>query len=308
MKRFLLTLLLILIAIILFTTLFFTGRQVWANRQVARDWREMPQSPPLIQTTSTLEILPLYEETAVNNSLISGHGVAYLIRTDTAVILMDAGNNPELSQIQPLIENMQVLGVTWEQIDSVVISHPHPDHVGGVQAWKDKTVSFGNYSGIPNDLVIYTPIPMTIDYSSAVYASEPVSLTADIATSGVISYTEVYPMSLYNAIGFEQALIVNVEDAGLVIITGCGHPSIERLVLRAEQLYGQPVIGIVGGLHYETEDFSEIQPHIEFLKSHNLMLIAPSPHDSTSTSLNSIQANFPDIFQELAIGKTIYFP
>jgi len=34
------------------------------------------------------------------------------------------------------------------------------------------------------------------------------------------------------------------------MITGCGHPTMERLVSRAETLFGKQVVGVVGGLHY----------------------------------------------------------
>jgi 7,8-dihydropterin-6-yl-methyl-4-(beta-D-ribofuranosyl)aminobenzene 5'-phosphate synthase len=47
----------------------------------------------------------------------------------------------------------------------------------------------------------------------------------------------------------EQALVVNVRGLGLVVISGCGHPEIERTLAAAEQVVDAPVHGVLGGLH-----------------------------------------------------------
>ena len=79
-----------------------------------------------------------------------------------------------------------------------------------------------------------------------------------MATTGVISYPEVWPLSLRDPKGYEQALVVHVAGQGLVLITGCGHPTLERLVIRAESLYDLPVVGVVGGLHYEGQTAADV--------------------------------------------------
>jgi 7,8-dihydropterin-6-yl-methyl-4-(beta-D-ribofuranosyl)aminobenzene 5'-phosphate synthase len=47
----------------------------------------------------------------------------------------------------------------------------------------------------------------------------------------------------------EQSLAVNVEGKGIVLIIGCGHPTIQRILERAEMLFDAPTYGVVGGLH-----------------------------------------------------------
>ena len=42
-----------------------------------------------------------------------------------------------------------------------------------------------------------------------------------------------------------------MEGKGIVLIMGCGHPTVERIVARAEALFEQPVAGVAGGFHYE---------------------------------------------------------
>jgi 7,8-dihydropterin-6-yl-methyl-4-(beta-D-ribofuranosyl)aminobenzene 5'-phosphate synthase len=292
----------------LFTTafLFFFVRQTLANREIERERESVPTIVPELQTTSRLEIIPLYEEAGANEDVIIGHGVSYLIRTDSATILLDVGNNPDQLDVAPFAQNMQKLGIDWDEIDRIVISHPHPDHIGGVEAWKQNKIAFGKLPGGIGERLVFIPSKMA--YPGAIHATIPTLPSPDVATTGVISYSEVFPLSLSEPKGEEQAMVVHVAGEGLVVIIGCGHPTMERLVERAETLYRQPVIGVVGGLHYEGATAEDVQPHIEFLQSRGLRLVALSPHDSSLEAVEGFRLAFPEAYQNLMVGTAIQFP
>jgi 7,8-dihydropterin-6-yl-methyl-4-(beta-D-ribofuranosyl)aminobenzene 5'-phosphate synthase len=204
------------------------------------------------------------------------------------------------------MQNMQKLGIDWNEIDRIVISHPHPDHIGGVSAWRQNTVFFGELPGMMGERLVFVPTDMA--YQDAIHATIPTLPSPDIATTGVISFPEVFPLSLFEPKGGEQALVVHVANEGLVLIIGCGHPTLEKLVARAETLYGQSVIGVVGGLHYEGASPEDVQPHIQFLKSRQLKLIALSPHDSSPEALGAFQSAFGNRYHTLRVGEAIQFP
>jgi 7,8-dihydropterin-6-yl-methyl-4-(beta-D-ribofuranosyl)aminobenzene 5'-phosphate synthase len=130
----------------------------------------------------------------------------------------------------------------------------------------------------------------------------------DVATTGAIPYLEGYPFYLSDPIGREQAVVVNVAGRGLVVITGCGHPTLETLVSRAEALFGQPVVGLVGGLHYEGKSAEDVQPHIRFLAARTPQLVAPSTHDSSPEALQAFQSAFRAAYQLIQVGQAIQFP
>ena len=308
MKKFLLYTLIVLASLAALTAIFFTARLGIANAQSEREWQTVPTSVPQLGATSQLEIIPLYENDRADESLALGHGVSYLIRTDSATILLDLGNNPDETTHLPSLQNLQALDIAWEEIDAIVISHPHPDHVGGVTAWRNKTVSFGDFTGDLGNLKIYTPIPMTLPGTTVLHSAEPTLVSRDIATTGTIPYTEVFPISLFNAKGYEQGLIIRVAGEGLVLITGCGHPTLEKLVTRAEALYGGNVVGVIGGLHYGEASPEEIQPHIKFLEPRQLKLIALSPHDSRPKVIEEFASAFPEAYQYIRVGQAIQFP
>ena len=309
MKKFISIAFFALMGLFVAIFLFFSGRQVLANLAIERERRSGPIQDFTLGTTSKLEIIPLYEEASNNPGLISGHGVSYLLRTDSATILMDVGDNPDGASPPPFAQNMQALGISAEEIDVIVISHPHPDHVGGVTAWNAKTVSLGltssDFAGIP----IYVPSVSWQSNNSHAFSSKvPVQLSPDAATIGVISYPEVFPLSLFEPKGIEQALVVNVAGEGLVLITGCGHPGLERLFGRVESLYDLPVVGVVGGLHYQSANADEVQPQIQFLQSHHPKLVALSAHDSGPVALAAFQSTFGDRYHTLRMGEALQFP
>jgi 7,8-dihydropterin-6-yl-methyl-4-(beta-D-ribofuranosyl)aminobenzene 5'-phosphate synthase len=149
-----------------------------------------------------------------------------------------------------------------------------------------------------------------LTYSGAeiIHSAEPTLIAKDIATTGVISYSEVFPLSLFNPKGYEQGLVIHVAGKGLVMITGCGHPTMEKLVTRAEELYGEQVTGVVGGLHYEKISAQDVQPHIQFLDPRQPKLIALSPHDSSPEALAAFHGAFSEAYRFIKVGEAIQFP
>ena len=74
---------------------------------------------------------------------------------------------------------------------------------------------------------------------------EPRVLKPGIASIGVI------PRYLFLA-GYteEQSLAINVQGKGIVLIIGCGHQTIERIVERARMIFHEPTYAVIGGLHF----------------------------------------------------------
>src|SRR5215472_1272050 len=79
----------------------------------------------------SLEVLPLIDWYAARVDLEMESGVSYLVRAGDTTILFDLGLNRKGEQEPPLLRNMARLGVDPAEIDFVVLSHPHGDHIGG---------------------------------------------------------------------------------------------------------------------------------------------------------------------------------
>ena len=124
----------------------------------------------------------------------------------------------------------------------------------------------------------------------------------------MLSYLEAFPFLLFEPKGGEQALVVNVAGDGLVLITGCGHPTLEQMVKRTEALYGLPVVGVIGGLHYATESTEELQQHITFLQDRQLKIVALSPHDSGPEAFAAFESAFTESYIPIRVGEPIRVP
>ena len=300
-----------------------------AGKVVAeKKWQEQQASLGKIknlQTSKLLEIIPVSEFYAANKELNGEPGVSYLIKTDEVSILFDVGFNMEKENPSPLEHNMQKLGITTEDFEVIVISHNHVDHVGG-EAWSDKnTFSFGNKQIELKGKKIYTPIPMNYPNTTPIYAENPTVIAKGIATIGTI-----YSQQFFGGLTGEQALAVNVEGKGIVLIVGCGHQGIEKIIARTKLLFNEPVYAIIGGLHFPVtgsrikiwgEDVQkyvgtgklpwipvtnkDVQEAIEIMKPLNLKLIAISPHDSCDESLNTFSKAFPKAYRAIKVGEKI---
>jgi 7,8-dihydropterin-6-yl-methyl-4-(beta-D-ribofuranosyl)aminobenzene 5'-phosphate synthase len=293
------------LAPLLFTAL--SGLRAWqAGQEVAEEWANFNAQPPALATTSGLEIIPLYEDASASQDYISGNGASYLIRTDSATILLDIGDNPDHLATAPMVQNMEALGIAWDEVYRVVISHPHPGHVGGLAAWRKGALSFGELPGGLGERQVFVPHVTT--YKGAVHATIPTLPAPDVATTGVISYLETGPIALFTPKGGEQALVVHVAGQGLILITGCGHPGLERLFERAEALYGAQVIGIVGGLHLRNADADKLQAQIRFLQSRPVSLLALSLHNSGPDASSAFIRAFPGAYRTPKVGETIRLP
>lgn len=86
------------------------------------------------------------------------------------------------------------------------------------------------------------------------------------------------------------------------MITGCGHPTMEKSVARAETLFGRQVVGVVGGLHYDEASTVDVQPHIQLLELPQPMLIAPSPHDSRPEAPEAFELAFPEAYRFIRVS------
>jgi 7,8-dihydropterin-6-yl-methyl-4-(beta-D-ribofuranosyl)aminobenzene 5'-phosphate synthase len=269
-------------------------------------------------TVKQLSVLPLIDDLTDKDGLSVESGVSYLIRADDTTILFDAGLNQTREHPSPLLRNMEKLGVSVEQIDMVFISHLHLDHVGGMRYQGMRT--FGLSAEVVNlpGKQAFLPTEMTHPSAKVEVVTGPRRIAPGIASLGVI------PRQLF-FFGWtlEQSLAINVEGKGLVLVIGCGHPTVQRIVERAKQLFDIPIYGIIGGLHFPvttkpvqryvgTDNWpwnpatkQTVETAIATLKTHQPRLMALSPHDSCTWSRAAFQQSFPGAYRDVRVGETI---
>ena len=298
------------------------------KQKAEEEWQRKQSTIKKIQnlgTTKTLEILPLIDWHTSNKFLKGEAGVSYLIKTDKCTILFDVGLNHDQRDPSPLLRNMKQLGITLDDFDAIVISHNHDDHVGGGKWSEMKTFSLTNHQINLGQKRVYTPVPMTYPRLNPIYAENPTVISEGVATLGIISNQLFF-------LGYtpEQALAVSVEAKGIVLISGCGHQTLSKILERAEALFDEPIYGIIGGLHYPVTDsrvewkgikiqmyagtgkapwnpitMEEVQDNINLLKKRNPGVVGLSGHDSCDTSIKAFRRAFPEIYKDIKVGEKI---
>ncbi len=142
------------------------------------------------------------------------------------------------------MHNAAALGVDLQSLDGIVISHLHPDHVGGMLSVFRRTFSLSADALEPKGLPGYVPTPMRHERADVALTTGP-----RVIAPGIAVLPPLPRVLFWGGPVAEQALVVNVRGFGLVLVSGCGHPGIERMLAATEMVLDVPIKAVVGGLH-----------------------------------------------------------
>ncbi|HQR27705.1 MAG TPA: MBL fold metallo-hydrolase [Nocardioides sp.] len=154
-----------------------------------------------------LSVLPLVERHTARDTLRGEAGVSYLVRADGLTLLFDTGLG--LGKGRTALEaNAADLGVRFDDLDCLVLSHLHADHVGGAASQLRHTFTLGAEQQLPSSLPAYVPTEM-----SHPRADVAVVERARVIGPGVAVLPPLPRMLFWLGPVAEQALVVNVRGA-----------------------------------------------------------------------------------------------
>ena len=217
-------------------------------------------------------ITTLSENTASWLGVLAEWGLSMLVEVDDVTILVDTGGNIVAAH------NALALGVNLESIDTILFSHGHEDHTGGLlnllklrtspveviahpgvwvpKYWKTPEEESFSYIGIP-----YCRQKAESLGASFRLSEEPVWITKDIVTSGevpMVTEYETIETSAFVNIGGEfrpdllsddQSVFIR-SPKGVIVISGCAHRGIVNTMIHAQHLTGaSSVYAVIGGTH-----------------------------------------------------------
>lgn len=217
-----------------------------------------------------MKLTIVYDNEAIREDLKPGWGFSCHIETNEANILFDTGWDGSV-----LLSNMHMLGVNPKNIDKVVLSHPHWDHIGGLP----------HILTINPELTVYAPKSFSEKLKAEISrrvtlieVSKSTGITGECASTGELGSSII-----------EQSLVIKIRK-GSIIVTGCAHPTLKS-VLSTAQCLGN-VYGFIGGFH-EFNDY-------DLLK--NIQVIAPC---HCTLHKHEIAELYPDAYIKCGVGKII---
>ncbi|HAX91468.1 MAG TPA: hypothetical protein DCY07_04575 [Rhodospirillaceae bacterium] len=186
-------------------------------------------------------------------------GLSYLI--DDTILFDTFGNYPMLAR------KLRKAHVDIASIQSVVISHDHWDHIGGLWTFLEKR---------PGLDVYLPPTAKSAVKSRVISCGGCVIDTAGIKTlkEGVLLSGEI--MGEFNGKPIAEHFIVIKGSKGLTILVGCSHPSILAIARKAKEAFNMPVYGVIGGLHLFRSKIEEVYQCANALKNEGIKMVAPT--------------------------------
>lgn len=305
------------------TTAALAGRYVAGRDRADKPTvRELDTRLANLGEVGRLSVMPLVERHTRGGALRGEPGVSYLIKADALTLLFDTGLGTGTGRTA-LESNADALGVVLDDLDCVVISHLHADHVGGPRSQLRSSFSFGRERHVPGALTAFVPTEMTHPHADICVVDE-----ARVIGPGVALLPPLPRMLFWLGPIAEQALVVNVRGLGLVVITGCGHPQIERTLAAAEKVVDAPVHAVLGGLHLPVHPVGtpllpqallgnpnwpwrpisegDARSVIRSIQERGPGMVALSGHDSTPWTIDTFGRAFGDRYRTLRVGEEIH--
>ncbi len=227
-----------------------------------------------------MKVTILVENTKLDNDLIAEHGFSCFIEVDKKRILFDTG------QTGIVVENAKKLNVDLTNLDYIILSHGHYDHVNGLPAIVDlyKSHKLKKWPIIIAHPDVFLPrrrdgVKKGSSFSKneieklfeIKYITKPFWITDAICISGEIprknSFENKKPLGEKKVgvswqddfVKDEISLFCKSED-GIVIISGCSHPGIINTICYSKKICkDEKILDVIGGLHLKIaiDDFIE---------------------------------------------------
>ncbi|QVK18211.1 MBL fold metallo-hydrolase [Mycoplasmatota bacterium] len=210
-------------------------------------------------------IKTLVENTSKSEEFNCEHGLSLYIETKKHKLLFDLG----VSDL--FIENAQKLGVDLSLVDSVVISHGHYDHGGGLKEFlkiNSKAIIYlhqeafkEHYSIRSKGEKVYIGLDKELmDNKRIIFVNDNLKIDDELEIISNIKGKKLLPLSNQNLLmkvdssyvqddfKHEQNLIIR-EDELTVLLAGCCHKGIVNIIESISKIYKKPLDYVIGGFH-----------------------------------------------------------
>ncbi len=280
----------------------------------------------------TIRLSVLCENNAGTNGVLGEWGWSVLLEYDKKTILLDTGAG------ESVIRNARRMGIDLSKVDTIVLSHSHYDHTGGLRetlraigkedveviahpdiwAKKYNTVKNRNkFVGVP-----YQREELESLGARFTLVTDPYPITDSILTSGEIPMTTSFENESKPAFSegkssryiidetgrrkdlMKDDLAVMIKGTqGLVVVLGCAHRGVINTLYHARSITGVDKIhAVFGGAHLVAESDERIEKTIQVFKQLDVQVLGLC-HCTGLKAVSRAINTFGDKFVAMNAGK-----
>jgi 7,8-dihydropterin-6-yl-methyl-4-(beta-D-ribofuranosyl)aminobenzene 5'-phosphate synthase len=277
----------------------------------------------------------LAAEGRVPDALIAEPGFSALVRIEKGgrerTLLFDTGVSPN-----GMVENVRRLGLSLHDVEAIVLSHGHWDHVTGMEGvarvlgrtrlpvlihpefWSRRRIRFPGLD--PAELPSTSRSALEGAGFEIVEDRRPsFVLDGSVLVTGEVDRTSEFEIGFRGhealrdggwqpdpLILDDQALVLRVGARGLAVLSGCGHAGIVNTVRHAQRLTGvAELAAVIGGFHLSGPMFEPIVgPTVQSFDELAPAMLVPA-HCTGWKAVHQLAARFPDAFVPSAVGTTV---
>jgi 7,8-dihydropterin-6-yl-methyl-4-(beta-D-ribofuranosyl)aminobenzene 5'-phosphate synthase len=242
-------------------------------------------------------------------------------------ILYDVNQSSE-----PIIRNLDSMGISLNRLNSIFLSHCHFDHTGGLAGMLEKINKPIPVVGHPSlfrpcfemkpeglwpiGLIGYSRADLEQRKAIFTLTNEPLKLMTGVITSGEIPRVNDFelPGEMYtiqegrivkDELKDDAAIILNTPE-GLVILVGCCHAGIVNTIAQAKAITGiSKIHAVIGGLHLWDASEERLSKTMEAIEEVDYIFAGHCTGLRALAKLMQIKGNH---FSQIYSGWTIQIP
>ena len=208
-----------------------------------------------------MDVTILVENTAGREGTKAEHGLSVYVRTREHRLLSDMGAS------DALLQNADILGVDLQMVDTVVLSHGHYDHCGGVMAFAGRNKKADYYIREKADGAFYDDAgkyigidPKIMELPHVHVVTGDTKIDGELFLFGDVKGRRLFPFGnarilkeengirIPDTFEHEQNLVIE-EDGKKVLISGCAHCGIVNILDRFHEIYRADPDVVITGFH-----------------------------------------------------------
>lgn len=243
-----------------------------------------------------MKITVLAENTALNDDFQAVHGLSLYIEANNRKILFDLGPD------DTFLQNAKTMNIPITEVDTVIISHGHNDHGGGLEEFLkhndhariyihekafEPHYSSGKFIGLDPKYKTHPQVVLVnqdtwIDENMLLFCENIEQTPGFVSMANQVLTKEENHRQVQDDFAHEQYLLLK-EGEKTILITGCSHRGIPAIVKRAKEVLNsgfqpdsEPDINVcIGGFHLCRPRLQQNEPR-EFVEK-TALAIQPEP-------------------------------